>query len=589
MSMGNRRTGSRNRRSTTVGFAALVAFSRRSAETLASDDTSSDPYPYIGCYKDEKQRAMSFVSRVEVTKEGCAALCIDENTPYFGLQYGSECFCGDNYDRYGAVEQDDGYDCDMTLEFEPDVEAGGKWAMSIYSTDAGAAVNAITASSGGTGAGSTQEGTTTVESSTRDAVTSGKRAFTVVNECSQTIRIGSTGGRISFEDAEDDSADACAAFGPAGVYNSGELGRGCYWDLPAEEGGNTDRMLEPGNYFRYYLAETTSNTRWSGTIWAGTGCDKIDGCATGFCYNENTDHVCPAYIGPGGSTSKGEFTLSDFGKDYYDISLIDGANLPMVVEPDNPVFPSKTQSDAQNIFKYQCGSPGATSAHLDSLADCSWSFDTTVSLYEEDLSKYVRLVLPDYDKLVSCDSDDECDEVCGVHPKRYQDGSFIGGVEGGSCGEHVGWVSAGGACAGGWDTGEFPDSFPYYCGTAAADDNEMANMYGCFGGSLGHSGYTAGATNSSCGCPDWEGDPFYLTAPAISDCQATNPEWIEYAFPWAGLLKKACPTAYTFPYDDQTSTFTCYDGEGPGTENYVNTQSYTITFCPGDSEKNMYG
>lgn len=114
-------------------------------------------------------------------------------------------------------------------------------------------------------------------------------------------------------------------------------------------------------------------------------------------------------------------------------------------------------------------------------------------------------------QLVSCDSDDECDEVCGVHPKRYQDGSFIGGVEGGSCGEHVGWVSAGGACAGGWDTDEFPDSFPYYCGTAAADDNEMANMYGCFGGSLGHSGYTAGATSSSCGCPDWEGDPFYLT------------------------------------------------------------------------------
>lgn len=43
--------------------------------------------------------------------------------------------------------------------------------------------------------------------------------------------------------------------------------------------------------------------------------------------------------------------------------------------------------------------------------------------------------------------------------------------------------------------------------------------------------------------------------------------------PWAAHLKKACPTVYTFPYDDQTSTFTCFDGDGPGTENYVNTQS----------------
>ncbi|CAM9239536.1 unnamed protein product, partial [Hapterophycus canaliculatus] len=41
--------------------------------------------------------------------------------------------------------------------------------------------------------------------------------------------------------------------------------------------------------------------------------------------------------------------------------------------------------------------------------------------------------------------------------------------------------------------------------------------------------------------------------------------------PWAAHLKKACPTAYTFPYDDQTSTYTCFDGDGPGADDYVNT------------------
>lgn len=40
-------------------------------------------------------------------------------------------------------------------------------------------------------------------------------------------------------------------------------------------------------------------------------------------------------------------------------------------------------------------------------------------------------------------------------------------------------------------------------------------------------------------------------------------------------MKKACPTAYTYPYDDMSSTFTCknvIDG--------VNSVNYEITFCP---------
>ena len=40
-------------------------------------------------------------------------------------------------------------------------------------------------------------------------------------------------------------------------------------------------------------------------------------------------------------------------------------------------------------------------------------------------------------------------------------------------------------------------------------------------------------------------------------------------------MKKACPTAYTYPFDDMSSTFTC--------ANYVdgvNQVDYEITFCP---------
>jgi hypothetical protein len=39
------------------------------------------------------------------------------------------------------------------------------------------------------------------------------------------------------------------------------------------------------------------------------------------------------------------------------------------------------------------------------------------------------------------------------------------------------------------------------------------------------------------------------------------------------VLKDACPTAYSFPFDDLTSTFTCRGSTSANT-------GYTITFCP---------
>ena len=158
--------------------------------------------------------------------------------------------------------------------------------------------------------------------------------------------------RITFGDGTDASSQAnCDAWGPSAVYNEGPMGIGCYWNFPPEESGNTDGLLEPGKSFRYPLYETESDVRFSGTIWASTGCDKIDGCLTGVCYSPSTDYICPAYVGPGGPTTKAEFTLSDSYKDYYDVSAIDGVNLPMMIEPDDPVFPSPAEQEAQNIKK----------------------------------------------------------------------------------------------------------------------------------------------------------------------------------------------------------------------------------------------
>lgn len=43
---------------------------------------------------------------------------------------------------------------------------------------------------------------------------------------------------------------------------------------------------------------------------------------------------------------------------------------------------------------------------------------------------------------VECMTDEDCPgQTCGVHPQRWADGSYKGGVIQGSCGEHVAWVS----------------------------------------------------------------------------------------------------------------------------------------------------
>lgn len=43
---------------------------------------------------------------------------------------------------------------------------------------------------------------------------------------------------------------------------------------------------------------------------------------------------------------------------------------------------------------------------------------------------------------IPCTSDADCSgDTCGVHPQRWADGSYKGGVEQGSCGTHIAWVS----------------------------------------------------------------------------------------------------------------------------------------------------
>lgn len=81
----------------------------------------------------------------------------------------------------------------------------------------------------------------------------------------------------------------------------------------------------------------TAPAGWSGRFWARTGCafdaSGKGSCATGDCGSGEVECHGEGAAPP---ATLAEFTLGGSGgKDYYDVSLVDGFNLPMVIKPVN--------------------------------------------------------------------------------------------------------------------------------------------------------------------------------------------------------------------------------------------------------------
>jgi hypothetical protein len=105
------------------------------------------------------------------------------------------------------------------------------------------------------------------------------------------------------------------------------------------------RKLQPGQSF-----SLTVGNSWGGRIWGRTGCatDAAGSCLTGDCTTS-----CG---GPTTPTTLGEFTFNAFDDlDFYDVSMVDGSNLPMYINI------SHTTSDdpltSAGCYKGTCTSP----------------------------------------------------------------------------------------------------------------------------------------------------------------------------------------------------------------------------------------
>jgi hypothetical protein len=84
----------------------------------------------LGCFRDTGERDLpsAFLTSDRMTVGTCITNCAQQGFAYAGVQYGSQCFCGNSYGRYGPAEN-----CDMRCAGNAGEFCGGFWANNIYS------------------------------------------------------------------------------------------------------------------------------------------------------------------------------------------------------------------------------------------------------------------------------------------------------------------------------------------------------------------------------------------------------------------------------------------------------------------------
>ena len=95
---------------------------------------------YLGCFRDQltgnpfalttQGRDLNgFASNdANMTSAHCIALCRSQGFAYAGVEYSTNCFCGNSYGRSGAADN-----CNMACGGNPAEMCGGYFANSVYS------------------------------------------------------------------------------------------------------------------------------------------------------------------------------------------------------------------------------------------------------------------------------------------------------------------------------------------------------------------------------------------------------------------------------------------------------------------------
>lgn len=450
------------------------------------------------------------------------------------------------------------------------------------------------------------------------------RSITFQNNAANTVWVGITGGTatsfltnqmIATLNPQTNGANVtCGASNPAAACPTGSTCRQgganpdsgtayyCYWDQPTPSKGyaisahshpSTSISVSDSSY------DPISDIIWSGNFYPRQGCSTTGGvfkCAIADCGNGTSSQACSTGTGgaPGIATLS-EVTLQANNNDYYDVSIIGGANVKTAFGPDSTSSPPAASG-------YSCGTAGLSSAQ-GSLSGSDWDmiahiksspvtgvsapYSTSSQTGSAKSTAYYHYIQsPTSGRLgVGCASQADPVSYCEtldsapLAASNYVCGYDLAAVNNGSssdyktsCGTHLAWLSANAIFAlntAATNNAPFPFSKTY--STSAAGTVSLSSLYLC-NNSTNQSGYAVEDASIACGCTNWgdgslgtlNGDVTFsaqIAAPtqACSTNNAANGTnyWTTYVLPTLAWLKQSCPTCYTYPFDDMSSTFQC--------------------------------
>ncbi len=404
----------------------------------------------------------------------------------------------------------------------------------------------------------------TLTTSTNTVPAGGARTVTFVNECNFKVWFSMNGGAIGnspncTNDTQCPDGTSCdpAANGGKGL---------CFWINPTPAAHPSNNPVSPYELEAAGGVNTNSvtvpvasnavdvNTQWSGNISASALCNGSTKCDLADCGNKGGSASCTVGHGFSQPATQFEITMIKNDRDYYDVEVINGFHIPIQVTPVAPhVIPGN---------EYNCGTPGNPTAS-GGFGSCNWN---NASVPAPSYAYYWVT------NLAACKSDNTCatsGQICGLDNNLDK-----------VCGNFLGFWSADNAC------GVNPTKAQPYFGCNnhlgspyPANTYQMTSLYGCV---------TPVATQSTlnscyifnssdcCGCANW--NLFGITIPAeTKSCKNTsNTIWTGEVQPKIQWMKATCPNYYTYPYDDESSTFRCSNVAAGS-----NSVGYIVTFCPG--------
>ena len=408
----------------------------------------------------------------------------------------------------------------------------------------------------------------------------GIRTIQIVNNCGFTLSYSLNGAALP--------ASAPTSPCPLGSTLSGGS---CWWN----NYNNGSNILATSATATFTIPnDSFQGVQWSGNISASTGCAPSGGsCTQATCGNSGGTTNCAIGSSFSQPATQAEFTMLVNAADSYDVETINGFHIPISITPYYVI----NSVPAPQTGGFSCGIPGnyfTGGGKTNGFGSCNWQ---TVSL--PTASEYYYMVGGGTG--AACTSS-PCTggELCGLS----QPGN-TGPISTPICGNFLGYWTPNQLCV--QAGGNLPSSVAtaLQCNTSTgfnlSPPDTFNNTYTSLMACPVTAGYTGPTYNSCytttypqgsnvaqcCGCVDWWdpaqtiGGVTILANTTSTTCPTgqTDPLWtgnIQGGIQW---MKQACPSAYVYPFDDASSSFSCTNSTSTGT----NTTSYVITFCPGNN------